>query len=455
MKKVITYGSFDMFHEGHRKLLRRAKALGDYLIVGITTEQYDMKRGKINVVDSLITRIDNVRTCGCVDEIVVEDHEGQKLEDIQRLDIDVFTVGSDWRGRFDYLNEYCEVVYLERTKDISSTELRKHMPGHVRIGVVGNGSIAQRFVLEAKHVSGAIVVGTYNPKLASAQQYAQEYELGFATDNYEEFLEQVNSVYVASPHETHYAYAKQALTAGRNVLCEKPMVLKKAEAEELFSIAEAEGVVLMEAVKTAYGTGFLDILALAKSGRIGKICDVEASFTKLDRKNFAGREFTSGTGGSFTELATYPLLPIVKLLGPNYSTLHFESLVDKQGLDLYTKAFFTYPKAMATAKVGLGVKSEGELIISGTEGYILVESPWWLTQSFELRYEDFKMNEKRFAKWDGYGLRYELADFVRAVQGGNTDSYKLCAEDSIAMAGMMELFLAQRTKAYPPECRIP
>ncbi len=141
MKKVITYGSFDMFHKGHKKLLRRAKALGDYLIVGITTEQYDVKRGKINVVDSLITRIDNVRACNCVDEIIIEDHEGQKLEDIQRLEVDIFTVGSDWRGRFDYLSEYCEVVYLERTKDISSTKLRKDMPGHVRIGVVGGGSI--------------------------------------------------------------------------------------------------------------------------------------------------------------------------------------------------------------------------------------------------------------------------------------------------------------------------
>ncbi len=293
-------------------------------------------------------------------------------------------------------------------------------------------------------MSGAIVVGAYNPKLASARRYAQEYELGFATDNYEKFLEKVNSVYIASPHETHYAYAKQALAAGRNVLCEKPMVLKKAEAEELFRLAAANGVVLMEAVKTAYGAGFLDILAAAKGGRIGRICDVEACFTKLDKKGFTGREFTPGTGGSFTELGTYPLLPIIKLLGTDYTKLHFESLVDERGLDLYTRAFLSYPGAMATAKAGLGVKSEGELIIAGTEGYILVESPWWLTQSFELRYEDFKMNEKHFAKWDGYGLRYELADFVRAIQGGNTDSYKLDAEDSIAMAGVMEAFLSKR-----------
>lgn len=444
MKKVITYGSFDMFHEGHTKLLQRAKELGDYLIVGITTEQYDVRRGKINVVDSLITRIDNVRACPVVDEILIEDHEGQKLEDIQKLGIDIFTVGSDWRGRFDYLKEYCEVVYLERTKDISSTELRNKAPSFVRIGVVGNGSIAQRFAIESKHVSGTIIVGTYNPRLAGAQQYAQQYELSFATDNYEEFLDNVNAVYVASPHETHFDYAKRALQAKKHVLCEKPLVLSKAEAEELFCLAEANGVVLMEAVKTAYGAGFLDILATAKAGRIGAIHDVEACFTKLDKKNFTGREFTRGTGGSFTELATYPLLPIIKLLGYDYENVHFESIVNEEGLDLYTKAYFKYPNALATAKAGLGVKSEGELVIAGTKGYILVESPWWLTQSFEIRYEDFKENERHFAKWDGYGLRYELADFVRAVRGGRTDSFKLSKEDSIAMAGVMEAFLVHR-----------
>ena len=80
MKKVITYGSFDLFHEGHYNLLKRAKALGDYLIVGVTTEQYDESRGKLNIVDSLDKRIENVRQTGFADEIIVEDHPGQKVE---------------------------------------------------------------------------------------------------------------------------------------------------------------------------------------------------------------------------------------------------------------------------------------------------------------------------------------------------------------------------------------
>ena len=92
MKKVITYGSFDLFHEGHYNILKRAKALGDYLIVGITTEQFDESRGKLNVVDSLVDRIENVKKTGFADLIIVEDHVGQKAEDIQKYNVDTFVL---------------------------------------------------------------------------------------------------------------------------------------------------------------------------------------------------------------------------------------------------------------------------------------------------------------------------------------------------------------------------
>ncbi len=168
MTKVITYGTFDLFHEGHYRLLERAKALGDYLIVGVTTEKYDMERGKLNVVDSLPVRMENVRKTGFVDEIIIEETLGQKISDIQKYHIDIFTVGSDWVGIFDYIGDYCDVVYLERTKNISSTMLREQRQHIQRIGVVGTGRIANRFVPEAKLVSGVSTQAVYNPHRESA-----------------------------------------------------------------------------------------------------------------------------------------------------------------------------------------------------------------------------------------------------------------------------------------------
>ena len=149
MKKVITYGSFDLFHRGHYRLLERAKALGDYLIVGVTTEHFDEARGKLNLIDPIMKRIENVKAAGFADEIIVEDHIGQKVEDIQKYNVSIFTVGSDWTGKFDYLKEYCEVVYLPRTKGISSTMIRNENYELVHMGIIGSGRIANRFVIES------------------------------------------------------------------------------------------------------------------------------------------------------------------------------------------------------------------------------------------------------------------------------------------------------------------
>ena len=155
--RVITYGTFDLFHEGHRRLLERAKALGDYLIVGVTTENYDDSRGKLNVAQSLMDRIRNVTDSGLADEVIIQEYEGQKVQDIQKHGVDIFAIGSDWLGKFDYLRDYCDVVYLDRTKGVSSTQLRNESAGVLRVGVAGSGRIAARLVAEARFVSGVNV----------------------------------------------------------------------------------------------------------------------------------------------------------------------------------------------------------------------------------------------------------------------------------------------------------
>ena len=433
MKKVITYGSFDLFHEGHYNLLKRAKELGDYLIVGITTEYYDMQRGKLNVIDSLLDRIENVKNSGFADEIIIEDHDGQKLEDIIKYKIDIFTVGSDWLGTFDFLKEYCEVIYLERTKYISSSILRESRFPIIKLGMIGTGRIAKRFPDEIKYVSGINLNAVYNPHVSSAKTYAKSFELELATDDIELFYEKIDAVNIASPHETHYNYIVGALEHGKHVLCEKPMCLSKKEAEYVYKLAKENKLVLMEGIKTAYAPGFVQLIGIARSGVIGNIRDVEASFTKLIPRNC--RELTDlNYGGSFTELASYTLLPIIKLMGCNYEHIHFESLKAENGLDIYTKAYFNYKNGLATSKTGLGIKSEGQLLISGTKGYILVKSPWWLTKEYEICFEDITKNESVKTKFLGDGLRYEISDFIKRINGKLDIKEKLTEKESITIA---------------------
>ena len=163
MKKVITYGTYDLLHQGHINLLRRAKALGDYLIVGVTSDSFDKGRGKLNVRNNVLERVESVKATGYADEVIIEDYLGQKIDDILRYGVDIFAIGSDWIGKFDYLNEYCQVVYLPRTEGVSSTQLRAASQSIVRIGIVGSGRIAKRFVPETDVVDGACVTAVLNP----------------------------------------------------------------------------------------------------------------------------------------------------------------------------------------------------------------------------------------------------------------------------------------------------
>ena len=441
MTKVITYGTFDLFHAGHYRLLERAKALGDYLIVGVTTESFDKARGKLNVVDSLVTRMENVKKTGFADEIIIEESVGQKFSDIKKYGIDIFTVGSDWRGKFDYLNDYCKVVYLERTKDISSTMLREKQRSIQRVGIIGTGRIAGRFVQEIKSVSGVEGQSVYNPHIESAKRFAAKWDMTHC-DNLQDFLNDVDLVYVASPHETHYEYSKAAIEAGKHVICEKPMALKKSHAEELFDMAKNKGVYFFEGIKTAYCPGFHKLIGVACSGRIGAIRNIEACFTKLENPNT--RELTDvNYGGSFLELGSYVLLPMLKIFGAEYEDLRFESIWGDNGLDLFTKTSFRFSHGIATATCGLGVKSEGRLLIAGTKGYIVVGAPWWKTEYFEVHYEDPDKIEKYTESFLGYGLRYEISDFLSQL-GKEKNDFKLTRSESVAMAGIMEKFLEEK-----------
>lgn len=440
MKKVITYGTFDLFHEGHKKLLQRAKKLGDYLIVGITTDNYDESRGKLNVQQSIMSRIENVKNSGLADEIIIEEYEGQKINDIQKYNVDIFAIGSDWIGKFDYIKEYCEVTYLERTKGVSSTELRAESNGILKLGIVGYGRIANRFIKESKYVSGVNVEGVYGLNTKSLQEFVNKHELDFYETDFKKFLKRVDAVYIASPHLTHYDYISKALDEGKHVLCEKPMVLTSKQAEELYIKALDGGNVLLEAIKTAYAPGFIRLISLAKSGLIGEIKNIDATFTKLVKGDI--RELNAlSAGGSVTELASYPLLAIVKLLGSQVEDYNFYTYFDNEkNIDLFTKINLKYKNAIATAKVGLGVKSEGDLIISGTKGYIYVPSPWWKTEYFEVRFEDSRNNKKQYYKFEGDGLRYELAEFVSMINKDNLQTYKLTSVESCAIAKTIENF---------------
>ena len=442
MKKVITYGTYDLLHQGHINLLRRAKELGEYLIVGVTNDSFDRDRGKLNVRNNVLERVEAVKATGYADQIIIEDYVGQKIDDIQKYDVDIFAIGSDWEGKFDYLKEFCEVVYLPRTEGISSTMLRNDTQLTVKIGILGCGRVAYRFPIEADVVSGINVVAAYDIEADHAQSFSTQFENVIAYTEIDKFYDAVDAVYIATPHLAHYDNIKNALLHKKHVLCETPMVLNGGQAKELYKTAEQMGVILMEANKTAHCPAFNHLIVLIKSGLIGDIVDIEASLSQLLDKS--GREFdVKQAGGALFEQGSYPLLPIFRLMGIHYEDLTLFSRME-DGVDIYTRGVFRYNNATCSFKVGLGVKTEGNLVISGTKGYAYVPAPWWKTDYFELRYEDQNDNKKFFYKWDGFGLRYEIQEFVSCILNHRFSSARLRRRESIQMASVMEQFVNQQ-----------
>ena len=410
MVKVITYGTFDLLHYGHIKLLERAKALGDYLIVGVTADDFDKTRGKINVQQSLMERVEAVRATGIADEIVVEEYEGQKIDDIIKYDVDIFTVGSDWVGKFDYLNEYCKVVYLQRTEGVSSTEIRTEKR-QVKLGIIGESTLVPKTIKECDYVNGIEISG-----ICSSND-VQNDEL------FDEIMDKSDALYIISKPSNHYNQIKRALENGKHVLCETPMALTRIQCEELHKLAERKSCILMDSIKTAYATAYSRMLFLAKGGKIGKIVSVEATATSLRDIELIEENKINNTWNSINAWGPTVMLPVFQLLGTNYREKKIASKMLNDTFDVFTKIDFVYDDAVATVKVGKGVKSEGELIISGTKGYIYVPAPWWKTEYFEVRYENFTDNKRYFYQLDGEGIRYELVAFLKAIESGKNKSY--------------------------------
>lgn len=423
MKKVITYGTFDLLHYGHIKLLERAKKLGDYLVVGVTSEDFDKKRGKINVQQSLMERVQAVRATGLADEILIEEYEGQKIDDLCKYGIDIFAIGSDWKGKFDYLNEYCEVIYLSRTEGISSSKIRAEKR-NIRLGLVGEQIYLEKILKESNFINGIEITNICSENDEN--------------DKYEELIDNVDAIYLISHPSKHYEQIKKALLKHKSVLCESPMTLSKTQTKYLYDLAKKNECILMEAIKTAYATAYQRLLLLLKCGIIGDVVSVDSTCTSLKNLN---EENTSQSWNSISSWGPTAMLPVFQILGTNYKKKDIVSncLKDNNKFDLFTKISFVYENAVASIKVGKGVKSEGNLIITGKKGYIYIPAPWWKTDYFEVRYENQTENKRYFYQLEGEGIRYELLAFIRSIQEERNAS-KIDENITLAIGKVMEDF---------------
>ncbi len=429
-KTVITYGTYDMFHQGHMNLIMRAKALGDYLIVGVTDENYDRSRGKLNVSESTKKRVKAIEALDFVDKVIVEKHKNQKAEDMVKYDVDIFAIGDDWVGAFDYLNEFTHVEYLPRTEGISSTQLREDTFNVIKMGIVGLGRDTQAFINETKFVSSIMINSIYDDDFLAIKRFNKENpNIEYGYDKYDEFLDTpIKAVYIDTVLKKHYKLIKKALEKGKHVLCEHPMTLDENELEELLKLAKKEKKLLLPALKTAFLPAFNQLIKELDKGAIGDIKEVRATRTSLYKEKNYPDSFMEQ--GATNILSGYPSLLIHKILGKHNDISFFPQ--EENGYDISNLIVTRHKNdTLGVARVATGTKSEGDAVISGTQGYVYIPAPWWLTKKFYFRFEDEHKSYTFNYEFDGCGLRYMIAEFASLIQRGKETSKMLTPSDII------------------------
>lgn len=304
---------------------------------------------------------------------------------------------------------------LQKIEDIlevplTAESIARQQSNYLRIGVIGTGSIAKRFAQEMAYVDKVYLAAAYNPDEDELKKYCDEFGIANESNSLEEIFRVVDAIYIASPYYTHYEYTLAALEADKHVLCETPLTLSHKDAQELYSIAEKKGLVLMPALKTAYSQSFVNVIGEALSGAIGEVVAVSATVTTLLPKSV-----TVGFNNERLQDNTYyALLAIFKLLGTEYKKVYKFTRTD-DAKDLYIDATLEYEDAVAHVRAGTGVKSESSLVISGSKGYIYVPAPWWKPDYFEIRYENPYNNKKLYFPFESSGLRYEIKAFLDCI----------------------------------------
>lgn len=427
MKKVITYGTFDLFHNGHYNILKRAREYGDYLIVGVTGENYDIGRGKLSVHDTLAQRIENVKETGLADEIIVEEYLGQKIGDIIKYDVDTFVIGDDWRGKFDHLDRYCNLVYLERTKGVSSTQIREEKFKQYAIGVVTDIVDDNQIVGEAGQVSQFCVSSVYSEVDGCADSFKEKYDIPSVAGSLEDLIADSDIVYVRCEIEKRANIVRKALESGKHVICDPPCSFSVREQEELFALAEENRVILMENVKMVHIHVFNQLLWMTQGGLIGDILAFTCSISRNDRSR----------RNIFYDLLAFALYPMVKIMGQEYDSVDIKIDEDDEGIQ-FASLDFKYEVGRVVINVGNKVRVRNQLEIIGDNGTIRVDGNWWRGNYFELDNPDADETEIFNTNYQGNGFKYLLKTMNTMLDDGRIHSMGVFQDESLKVAEIVE-----------------
>ena len=421
MKKVITYGTFDMFHNGPLNIRKRARSYGDYLIVGVTGENYDLGRGKLSVHETLAERIRSVEETGLADKIIVEEYLGQKIADIRRYGVDVLVIGDDWKGKFDHLNAYCQVVYVPRTQGVSSAQIRHDTFGQYKIGVITDSADAEDIGPESAQAACFSISGVFSENASVAARFSRQNRVA-AEPTLAGLLGSSDVLFVRTELRKRAEYIREALLQSIHVIADAPFASTLKEQKELLELAKENGVLLAESLVMPHVFVFNQLLWIARGGLIGPVRRIHAAVHELGDPD-SRRE----------DLLAAALCPVLKVLGTDIRRISGDA--SRLRIEFGAAEGMEAPEAL----VETGEGALEELVIEGETGTIRAGRRWWRGNYFEIERPGSPDPERYAANVDGNGLKYLLKDFADALRAGNRRPVTLTGEESERLSEIVEV----------------
>lgn len=331
-------------------------------------------------------------------------------------------------------------------------KLQQHMDNTIGWGILGPGKIAQSFANDLKLVEGGRLVAAASRSLERAEIFAKEYGAEKAFGSYEELFmcDEVDVIYIATPHTGHMEWTIKAMQAGKHVLCEKPLGINLAEVQQMIATAKQNKVFLMEALWTRFNPSIQKVKRLIDNGKIGEVGYIHADFAfyGLDRDEESRVLNPDLAGGSILDIGIYPIFLSYLILGKPKS-IQSTSNFHKTGAEIQTSMIFHYENAQAILYSGLTSESSMRAEIQGSKGSIYIDPRWHETDGFSLHIGESE--ERTDLPTTGKGYSHEIEEVHDCLKKGKLQSDLWSHQNSIDLISLLDEVRRQSGVVFPFE----
>ena len=284
------------------------------------------------------------------------------------------------------------------------------------------------FVQESKFVSGIHVERVFSENQELAQEFCDKYELGSCWSDYDEFLSDVDIVYIKSSLNKRVEYIEHALKQGKYVISDSPMSLSSEKLRHLFDVARENHVVLIDRMTLVYLRAFNQLVWLIHSNLVGDMVSVKCAISQDD---FEG-------GKTFNETVCTAICAVIKLLGKKYQDINTNAVRSQSGKFVYDMITMKYASALATIEIGTTVDIENELVIIGSNGRVTIPNDWWNTGYFEANISGKEFLKRYSFNFEGNGFRYLLQELMIMIRDKRTECTRLFYDESVKIIEILE-----------------